>query len=147
MDITSVPVGATIRAFIHYGGAGVGYGKTDMSFTPDENGYVHVDMDYINDLTGRGPVPPEELYVDELWTDAGSWTWDGIKLPDAVDVTTWAPSWYQICIALESPNMGEQGEITDTLYTDYAVFRTPEPATALIMALGATIISLRRRKC
>jgi len=138
-DVAGVPEGATLRGFIHYGGLGIDYAKTDMVLTPDENG--HVVMNYVNNLTH------DTTYVDELWSDAGSWTYDDVKLPDAVDLATWTPSWYQICLALESPGMGTLGTNTADIQLDYVVFDIPEPASALIMALGATIISLRRRKC
>jgi hypothetical protein len=130
-DIAGVPEGATIRALVIYAGPGVTYAETDMSLSPG-----HIVVDYINDLTH------DSTYVDEFWSDAGSWTWDGLHLYDAVDVTTWSPSWYQVCLALDSPGLTG----TATLYVDNARF-VPEPASALIMALGATIISLRRRKC
>jgi len=136
-DVAGVPEGATLRGFLHFGGAGVGYGKTDMVLTPDENG--HVVMDYVNNLTH------DTTYVDELWTDAGSWTWDDVKLPDAVDVATWSPSWYQVCLALESPGMGDHGTPTTTLQLDYAVFRTPEPTTIALLGLGGLALIRRKR--
>jgi hypothetical protein len=55
---------------------------------------------------------------------------------------SWRPGWFQIIIFTESTGFTTGG----TFYFDNARF-IPEPASALIIALGATIISLRRKKC
>jgi hypothetical protein len=56
---------------------------------------------------------------------------------------SWRPGWFQVVLGTEAPDAAVGS--TGVFYLDRARL-TPEPASALIMALGATIISLRRRK-
>ena len=151
MDLTGIPTGATIRAFIHFGGNGINYAKTDKSFTPDGAGNLAMVFDYINDLTTDNtdhPTHPtyyDTDYVDEVWSDVGSWTWDGLKVPDLVNVNTWNPEWYQLCISMESPGLGTLGTSTTTLFADYARFETPEPTTIALLGLGGLALIRRKR--
>ena len=144
IDVTDLPEGANLRAFIHYGGPDINYAKTDMQLLPDENGTVT--MDYINDLTGtyNTNIEPvfDSAYVDEVWSDNGNWTWDGSKMTDLIVAKeTWQVSWYEIVFALESPGL----EGTADIQFDNARFETPEPMTIALLGLGGLALIRRKR--
>jgi hypothetical protein len=72
-------------------------------------------------------------------------TWTGGEWPEFSDIDWTGVNQVRIFVSMQQPNIPV--EDAGYVYLDNARLLVPEPASALIMALGATIISLHRRKC